>query len=412
MPNPTFEFITQPVDGAAEDVNIAVVSVTDANAIRFNLIDAAGLPLMDDRLQRVWNGRAWFSFGNPTAGGMAGIYQVTVRDAGKTVPATLSEPFAVAAVVGIGEPPGIDPPPVIEPPPVPSESKLVAIHGDFAKAVARQPSTITVVTQDIPSFDWVLVGPDPDWAWIGDPRTVPVSSDGSTDITVTPTQAGDFVKVMHSDDWSVSLDSEPFADNTPKILSVSDELTGAKLGEPVTLTVKTQGLVEQRELTWILVADDTFYTWKEGPFPFALDATGTGQFTVTPTAYGDFVKVVANGALTLNSKPIPKPFIPGEVSGDDLAFVRSWVAPLTVGVNVERDTMIGRDEPYFRRLKNDGHITHVRSFMGTKKDWGWFDANKINLYLDSIGNALKAGLKVQFALTDVVSESDLNDQWV
>lgn len=433
--SPAFQFVTQPIDGAPEDENIAVIAVQGTDYVRINMMDAKGIPVMDDRLQRVWNGRTWFTFANPTNGGKAGTYRVTIRDAARIALITVSDPFNVSAVAVVEPvpdpaptpvpvdpepsphvpvpPPAPVPTPTPTPAPAPTPEPTAAKFGGFVaafdKAVAGQPTTVTVVTSGVTAFDWVLVGPAPDWAWLGDVQTVQASVSGFTRIVVTPTKAGDFLKVMRSDDRSIALDSPAFADNTPKILGVSDELTKAKLGEPVTLTVRTQGFnpaAGKTDLSWVLAAGDAGNTWKHGPNALTLDDAGAAQITCTPTAYGDFVKVLTKGAPTLDSKAVP---YPAGVAGNDLQFVRNWVAPLTVGVNVERDTMLGRDQAYFQKLKNDGHITHIRSFMGTKKDWGWFGNDKINQYLDAISAAIAAGLKVQFGLTDVVAEADIND---
>jgi hypothetical protein len=136
------------------------------------------------------------------------------------------------------------------------------------------------------------------------------------------------------------------------------------------------------------------YTWQK-------DAVGTGTSPPPPPVSPP------------TSPPPPPPASPPPVAGSDYAFANDFVKNLTMGVNLERGCAWGSNTAYFQKLKNDGHITHLKIYVPTRPEWSQYVDNAgINVLGDTIQNAVAAGLKVFIGFTDVLPFSDLNSQTI
>lgn len=278
-------------------------------------------------------------------------------------------------------------------------------HGPGDLGAAPASWTTRVNTVGLDQVHWIVL----DANWVGSGTTeftsVQIVNNTAT-ITCNLLKPGDHLVVKNLDNTVEDVSDGVIFSAGTKTLTLSSSSPG-NLGTvpPGTWTtnVTTNGL---SQFKWaVLDASNNLV----GQWTVVNVATSnTTPITVTFTATGQKVTVRSidealqqtTSAATFGSVAVP---------ATDIDFVRAWVQPLTMGCNMERDTMMGKDTAYWTRLKNDGHITHVRSFMGTKKDWGWFDNNKINQYLDGIAACIAAGFKVQFGFMDVVGESDIND---
>lgn len=95
----------------------------------------------------------------------------------------------------------------------------------------------------------------------------------------------------------------------------------------------------------------------------------------------------------------------------DLDVAQAFIAPLTLGVNVERGWAWEVGDDYYRYLHDDIHLTHVRLFYPWRPslDMGGGgpgnsapDEERFARILDAVRGAIDAGLKVYLDCSDVI----------
>jgi hypothetical protein len=459
--------VRQPKIGlAAGAANSVIVNTVRVDRVRFTVLDAENQPVAKPVEVAAVEGRAGFGFWNPKEG--VG-YRVLAEDVAEVAGQDISNGFAVGAAAPAPTPtpvpnpapqpapdpaptPGPTPQPAPDPTPAPTAPAILSVDGDLSQAVIGQPCQVSAKVVGLDAVDWVAVRAD--WSWRDETlSTQAVGDDGYAGIEWTPVAAGEFVKVMLPSDHTAFKDGPrvpkaapapapnptpppapnpgPVTPGEPTILSVTGDVASAKIGQPVTVTIKTQNVAA---LEWTVVAaNPPFFSWRSDPpnrvdlaAPGA-DGTQTTNVQFTPLAGQDFVKVMVAGRreVTKDSDRVPGSAAPLP-SGDAAAAV-AFMSGLGNGLNVERwrpcymnwrGSPLASSPAYWQYLAGLG-ITHVRGFMPFASDIdmlgrGFTGANAppddlIQQYLQPWRNAVRGGLKVFIDLLDLQSSNNIRN---
>lgn len=161
---------------------------------------------------------------------------------------------------------------------------------------------------------------------------------------------------------------------------------------------------------------------------------GGAPDTTTPNPYDvhvSWVRVVAPGGGALSVPPDENLPVPADPSNSlpDVQVARNFVAPLTIGMNIERGNAwqmayqgqsLRTSTAYWLYLKSCGY-THVRMFMAWRPSVDMLGLGLtgaatpsdalIDTLLDSCESAIAAGLRVFCDWTDVIGIGELNTYW-
>ncbi len=203
--------------------------------------------------------------------------------------------------------------------------------------------------------------------------------------------------------------------------------------EPGTLyeTVRSAGV------TWNTTADvanvprlgyavvKTDFAWRDAGTVVTVPNGGTAAVPITPrlVATGDFVKLYdADAPNRISVDSGRATILQGQTRGGapaqaDVDFAKAWIAPLTLGVNVERGWAWGvpGGVPAFAAYLKRLGLTHVRLFYPWRPGFAMLrepaptippTGAQFARILDAAARYIAAGLKVELAMTDVIGMTE------
>ncbi len=273
--------------------------------------------------------------------------------------------------------------------------------GDLGTAPANWTTTANAL--NLPQVKWAVF--DANFNSAMEWQIVSVTNN-SVSITCSFTKVGDRLVVKSLDDLVEDVSGQVAFSVVPKTISLSPNAPGDLGTAPKnwTTTANVSGLPQVK---WA-VFDANFnssMTWQ------VVNVTnGTASITCTFNQAGErlIVKSLDDTVEIVSSQvSFSTVTVPPTIS-DDLAFAKAWLAPLTNGVNIEREAGGGRDAAYFSRLKANG-ISHVRFFVPTKASWGFASNDTLKYYFDSIAAASSVGMPSHIDAQDVCEPGDLQD---
>jgi hypothetical protein len=181
----------------------------------------------------------------------------------------------------------------------------------------------------------------------------------------------------------------------------------------------TANVANVARLGYAVVRPD--FVWRDAGTEVAVPNGGTAAVPIAPrlAATGDFVKLYdADDPNRISADSGRATVLQGRTGGGaparaDVDFARAWIAPLTLGVNVERGWAWGvpGGVPAFAAYLKRLGLTHVRLFYPWRPGLAMLGEPapaippteaQFARILDAAAQYIAAGLKVELAMTDVI----------